>query len=100
MVRAPANFFAFGVMTVHMKGSFSEGTFLLVDDSLAVFGSQCTNNSRPALRLAGSSAGPGVVSGRLDGGVWSTTACVGIYAGAQGSASGTRDARSASGLLD
>jgi hypothetical protein len=99
MVRDPANFFKFGVVTVHMKGSFSEGAFLLVDDSLAVFGSQCTNNSRPALRLAGSSAAAGVVSGRLDGGVWSATACVGIYVGAQGSVNGTRDGRSASGLL-
>ena len=52
MVRDPANFFKFGVVTVHVKGSFPEGTFLLVDDSLAVFGSQCSNNSRPALRLA------------------------------------------------
>jgi hypothetical protein len=100
MVRDPANFFKFGVVTVHMKGSFSEGTFLLVDDSLAVFGSQCTNNSRPALRLAGSSAGGGVVSGRLDGGVWSATACIGSYVGAQGTVSGTRDATSASGVLN
>ena len=99
MVRDPANFFKFGVVTVHVKGSFSEATFLLVDDSLAVFGSQCTNNSRPTLRLAGSSAGAGVVSGRLDGGVWSATACVGSYVGAQGAVNGTRDATTASGLL-
>jgi hypothetical protein len=100
--RDPANFFKFGVVTVHVKGSFTEGTFLLVDDGLAVFGSQCTNNSRPALRLVGSSAGPGVVSGALDGGVWSagTVACVGNYLGAQGTVNGTRDATSASGLLN
>jgi len=99
MVKDPANFFNFGVVTVHVKGSFSQGTFLLVDDGLAVFGAQCTNNSRPALRLD-SSAGAGAVSGRLDGGVWSTTACVGNYVGAQGTVSGTRDAMSASGLLN
>ncbi len=99
LVRDPANFFKFGVVTVHVKGSFSEGTFLLVDDSLAVFGPQCTNNSRPALRLVNSSAGAGAVSGRLDGGVWSATACVGSYVGAQGAVNGTRDATSASGLL-
>jgi hypothetical protein len=98
MVRDPGNFFKFGVVTVHVKGSFALGTFLLVDDSLAVFGSQCTNNSRPALQLVGSSAG-GVVSGRLDGGVWSAAACIGNYLGAQGTVNGTRDATSASGLL-
>jgi hypothetical protein len=100
MVRDPANFFKFGTVTVHVKGSFSEGTFLLVDDSLAVFGSQCTNNPRPALRLVDASAGAGAVVGRLDGGVWSAAACVGSYVGAQGTVSGTRDATSASGLLN
>lgn len=100
MARDPANFFKFGVVTVHVKGSFSEGMFLLVDDSLAVFGAQCTNNSRPALRLVDSSPAVGMVSGRLDGGVWSATACVGSYVGAQGTVNGTRDATSASGLLN
>ena len=96
----PGNFFQFGVVTVHVKGSFAEGTFLLVDDSLAAFGPQCSNTSRPALRLVDSSAGAGVVSGRMDGGVWSPTACVGTYVGAEGKVSGARDATSASGLLD
>ena len=95
----PANFFQFGTATVHVKGSFSAGTFLLVDDSLAVFGSQCSSTSRPELRLD-VTAGPGVVSGRLDGGGWSPSSCVGTYHGAQGTVTGTRDATSASGLLN
>jgi hypothetical protein len=96
----PGNFFQFGIVTVHVKGSFSDGTFLLVDDSLAVFGAQCSNTSRPALRLLGAGAGAGAVSGRMDGGVWSHSSCVGSYFGAEGTVSGTRDATSASGLLN
>jgi hypothetical protein len=96
----PGNFFQFGTVTVHVRGSFFDGTFLLVDDSLAVFGAQCSNTSRPALRLVGASAGAGVVSGRLDGGVWSHSSCVGSYFGAEGAVSGTRDATTANGLLN
>jgi len=95
----PGNFFLFGTKTVHVKGSFSAGTFLLVDDSLAVFGSQCSSTSRPELRLD-VTAGPGAVAGRMDGGVWSPSSCIGSYVGAQGTVSGTRDAASASGLLN
>jgi hypothetical protein len=95
----PYGFFKFGVVTVYVKGSFSQGTFLLVDDSLATFAPQCTGGSRPALQLEDSSAVAGLVSGRMDG-VWFPAGCPGSYLGAQGTVSGTRDATSASRLLN
>jgi hypothetical protein len=96
----PGDFFQFGTMTIHVKGSFSAGAFLMVDDSLAVFGAPCSNTSRPTLLLTGSSVGTGTISGRLDGGLWSRSSCVGTYFGAQGTVSGMRDGTSAGGLLD
>lgn len=96
----PGNFFKFGAVTVHVKGSFSQGTFLLVDDSLATFAPQCTTSqARPALQLGPSSAAAGVVSGRMDG-VWFPAGCPGNYVGAQGTVNGTRDGTSAGGVLD
>lgn len=95
----------FGTKTVHVTGSFSQATFLLVDDNLAVFAPQCiiqtqqTPLTRPILQLGGSSVAGASVSGRLDG-AWFPSGCPGDYLGATGTVSGTRDAASASGLLN
>jgi hypothetical protein len=101
-------FFKFGTVTVHVRGSFSGGTFLLVDDNLAVFAPQCPPpispipgalQTRPTLHLESPSATNASVSGRFDG-VWFPSGCPGNYLGAEGTVSGTRDATSASGLLN
>jgi hypothetical protein len=98
-------FFKFGVVTVHVKGSFSRGTFLLVDDSLATYAPQCIIQTqpilqtRPTLQLGSSSVTGTSVSGRFDG-VWFPSGCPGSYLGGQSAVSGTRDATSASGTLN
>jgi hypothetical protein len=92
-------FFMFGLVTVHVKGSFATGTFLLVDDSLATFAPECVGRSRPTLQLPRSSVAGGSLAGQIDG-VWFPRGCPGNYLGAEGTVSGTRDATSASGLLN
>jgi len=100
-------FFRFGSATLHVRGSFSQGTFLLVDDNLAVFAPECpvptrpippALQTRPAFLLESSSGTDASVSGRFDG-VWFPRGCPGNYLGAQGTVHGTRSATSASGTL-
>jgi len=94
-------FFKFGTATLHVKGSFSTGTFILVDDNLAKFASECVGvgQARPALQLPRSIVAGGSLAGQFDG-MWFPSGCPGNYLGAQGTVSGTRDATSASGLLN
>jgi len=88
-----------------VKGSLSESAFVLVDDGLATFDPQRVvlepggvRGSRPTLQFVGESDGRSL-SGRLDG-VWFPGASPGSYLGAQGTVSGSRNARSANGLFN
>ena len=68
-------FFKFGTATLHVKGSFSTGTFLLVDDNLAKFAPECVGTSRPTLQLPRSSVAGESLAGQIDG-VWFPDGCV------------------------
>jgi len=100
-------FFRFGTTTLHVRGSFSQGTFLLVDDNVAVFAPDCplqalpippALQTRPAFHVENSRVADAAVSGRFDG-VWFPRGCPGNYLGAQTTVTGTRDTTSASGTL-
>jgi hypothetical protein len=94
-------FFSFGEQTVHVKGSFTEGTFALVDDNLA---HACTGQGSAypplQLQLARATGPADSMSGHFDGFWFPESACVGVYFKAAGAATGIRNGTSASGVLN